>query len=165
MSSTYKAISTTTLSSAAQVVSISNIPQTFTDLVLVINHALDSQGSIIINTINNDASSGNRSTLIIRANGSQTQGTGTGGQTLIQFSVDPTTPTTRSSLIVQFLNYSNTITFKPILGFYTNPGSQIALTYGAVGSTAAITQVTFRALTFPQFVAGSTFSLYGIKAL
>jgi hypothetical protein len=156
---TYEAIATQTLGSAAASVTFSSIPQTYTDLML-----------IIIGNAGGSTSASMRFNSDTGTNYSNTyaQGDGSGVGNFRDVNVtsnwagsfyNTTTPSTAKHSI---MNYANTTTFK---------SSIIRADYG-IGftviaaqlwrNTAAITSITLA--TGANFSTGATFSLYGIKA-
>jgi hypothetical protein len=67
-------------------------------------------------------------------------------------------------MIVNVLNYANSTTYKTTLSRNNNPSVAVNSSVGLWRATpAAITSVTFLTNS-STFIAGSTFSLYGIKA-
>lgn len=168
---TYTAIATTTLSSAGTV-TFNSIPQTYTDLILVFNGTLDyatDAGSWAKLQINGDTG----------ANYSSTYGWGTGSATgtnrlnnvnnayLIHTNdTNNNTGNTNPSMgMVHFMNYSNTNTYKTYLSrsnAITNNQS-VDMVVNLWRSTAAITSLYLYG-DGPNYVAGSTYTLYGIKA-
>ena len=73
-------------------------------------------------------------------------------------------PTTN---IINFMNYSNTTTYKSILS-RSNPmrasTARVTLNAGLWRNTSAITTITFTMGGSSKFVSGSTLTLYGITA-
>ena len=67
-----------------------------------------------------------------------------------------------SNVQIHYMNYSNTTTYKTVL-CRGNSSSLTTAVVALIQTTAAISSMTFTAET-GNFVTGSTFSLYGIKA-
>jgi hypothetical protein len=65
--------------------------------------------------------------------------------------------------IANIQNYSNTTTYKTLLGRSGNAGSGTSAAVGMWRNTAAITSITITAVD-ANFASGSTFTLYGIKS-
>ena len=161
--STLTPIATNTLASSSSTVTFSNIPQGYTDLVIVTN-ASGNDGAICIR-INSDTGT-NYSSTQIRGNGTSatsnraSNGTYIGGTS--NFSV---TAGTLQTAVWNIQNYSNTTTYKTVI-FRDGMASHITgATVGLWRSTAAITSLTLS----PEFGAqvfyiGSTFTIYGVKA-
>lgn len=159
MPSTYQIIATTTLSSNAATVTLSSIPGTYTDLILVGDSTSDALGAVYV-YFNGVTGTTNYSATILSGNGSTAssfRSTDT-DQTLCSV-VD----TTRSSFVANIMNYSNTSVFKTLL---TRGGVVTFAARAFLGlwrSTAAVTSISvFNG--GGVFVTGSSFTLYGIKA-
>lgn len=165
---TYEPIATNTLGSATNTVTFSSISQAYTDIVLVCVGVTANQIDAI------DVRVGNGS-LDTGSNYSMTQllGNGSAAQSYYQQGTSITnagivTPSTIQSTIIQFMNYSNTTTFKTVLARsnVTDSGfSRVAATVGLWRSTSAINTISLR-LDNPSynFAVGFTFTLWGIKA-
>ena len=160
---TYEAIATTTLVSDGSV-SFSSIPQTYTDLVLVFNGKLSSGTTGYNNvtfTFNSDTSSVYSRTRV--------QGDGSSAGSIRDANVnrhDIFIPNNGesgfSTSIINIMNYSNTTTFKTALwrDSLVVTGGLVVAWVGLWRSTSAISSIQFP----NTFKAGSSFSLYGIKA-
>jgi hypothetical protein len=163
---TYEAIATQTLGSAAATVTFSSIPQTYTDLVLVLNATSSTTANSYVR-INSD-SGANYSWNVLYGSGS-VAGTDRAGSVsngvLMDYYGYPTS-TIPNVNIIQFMNYSNTTTFKTVLGRANQATTSggIDLITSMWRSTAAITELTLRFTGSQTWSTGSTFSLYGIKA-
>ena len=159
--SAYEVISTQTLGSAAATVTMSSIPSTYTDLVLVIGNGGNSVGGEnLYMRFNGDTASNYSNTRLVSGGG----GIGSyrdSGSTVINVGAIYTTadPLTHMSHIN---NYSNSTTYTTVLCRNNTP-SNVAAHAGLWRSTAAITSITFSA-SGGNFTVGSTFTLYGIKA-
>ncbi len=162
MAKTYKPIATVTASGVSTFVVMSSIPQTYTDLVLVGIFPKTATNSARI-TLNNDTSSLYSQTTLY--------GNGTSGLSGIEtsavrwFFVDFLQSSTSqpNMSITHFLNYSNTTTFKTAIdrSGVADKGTVVsALLYR---STLAITRIDIDTGS-GTFSAGTTFTLYGIKA-
>lgn len=170
MPSTYEAIfSTTVVGTSTGTITFSSIPATYTDLILVssakslIAGATDSFG-IAVNGIGSGYSR-----TYLEANGSAVT---TGRQTAqIRIVSDYVMGTAGSDYGVytwNFMNYSNTTTNKTVLFRGSNASNaggfnSEAIVY-LVPTTSAITSLTIATMNGPNWAAGSTFTLYGIKA-
>ncbi len=66
--------------------------------------------------------------------------------------------------IVQIQNYSNASTYKTCLIRGNDANNYVLATVGLSRSTSAITSISLATSSGAQFVTGSTFTLYGIKA-
>jgi hypothetical protein len=161
MTSTYEKIATNTLGSSTITLTFSSIPSTYTDLLLVSTGTNVSQGDIKMR-FNGDTGN-NYSETAMLGNGSAASSfrtTNAGGITHNYMS------TTIASAITQINNYSNSTTNKTTLTRWNAPTSgdpYVAAYVGLWRNTAAITSLTLF-LDSVNMAAGSTFTLYGIKA-
>ena len=65
--------------------------------------------------------------------------------------------------IIQFMNYSNTTTYKTMLNRWNSP-AYVTAVVGLWRSTAAITSIKLYNATTINLKSGTTFTLYGIAA-
>lgn len=166
---TYDPISTTTLSSATATVTFSSIPQTYTDLVLIVSGTMSGSGNTIYARLNGDSG----------ANYSQTYIGGTGSASYTGRSANNTAgvglgsfytgySTSLFSIVANFQYYSNTTSHKTVLSNFGQPtgGAQrsVETLINLWRNTSAITSIEVRPNTSHNFNSGSTFTLYGIKA-
>jgi hypothetical protein len=159
MTSTYQAIASTTLSSNAATVTFGSIPGTFTDLVIIGDSTSSSLGAVYM-YFNGVTGTTNYSATVLSGNGSS-------GSSFRSTDTDQAlcsvVDTVRSGFIVNIMSYSNTSVFKALI---SRGGVTTFATRAFAGlwrSTAAITSISI----FNgggNFVSGSTFSIYGIKA-
>jgi hypothetical protein len=167
MPATYEPISTQTLGSAVQTVTFSSIPSTYTDLVVVVN-AFSSVGGDLYVSFNGD-SAANYSRTIMWGDGTSAgslRNTRADGYGFIILTYYGSVTTTQGGSVhtVNIMNYSNTTTNKTVLARPSSAGSGVDASVGMWNSTAAITSMTFDLASTRTFSAGSTFTLYGIKA-
>ena len=162
--STHTPIASQTLSSAAASVTFSNIPQTYTDLVLVCNIAQVASNNSLRIRCNSDTGS-NYSYTQVQGNGSsRVSGR---DSNLTSGLVAETTASTSLDLavIAHIQNYSNITTYKTLIGRGNRVSSLVDATVSLWRSTAAITTIALSMGSgFPtnNFSSGSTFNLYGI---
>ena len=167
--STYTPIYAQTLSSNASSITFSNIPPTYTDLVLVCSarSAWTTDEYEAVGFRFNGDSANNYSTTFVAGNGGAAASFRESNQPQITARMNPSTSsnTAFSSIIVQIQDYSNPTTNKTVLirsnssvEFY-----EVAANVGTWRSTAPITSL-FVGNARANLVAGSTFTLYGIKA-
>jgi len=166
-SNTYEPIATTTLTSAVSEVSLSSIPSTYTDIIVVVTATTTADNADIQMYFNSDNTSGLYSKTQLEGTGSTAVSGRTSGANFIgltsNLGVDDTNP---SIIILQFNNYSNTTTFKTVLSRETmwhSGASGTALRVGLWRNTAAISSITLK-VNGSTWKSGSTFTLYGIKA-
>ena len=162
--STYIPIATNTLGSAAASVTFSSIPATYTDIVAVINGG----GSANINVsmqFNGDTAS-NYSITAVAGDGTTASSTRRTSQTAMRLDENSYTGTTlaAANIIVSIMNYANTTTYKTVLSRSNNAAVGTSAIVGLWRATpAAINQVVINAIG-GNWLTGSTFTLYGIKA-
>jgi hypothetical protein len=156
---TYEAIATQTLGSAAASVTFSSIPSTYTDLVLVIS-AQDTTNNSFSLICNSDTGT-NYSRTRLLGDGSVTTSARTTNATSITFNYIGQSGSIFSASIVSLMNYSNSTTYKTILGRSNAATSGTSAAVGLWRSTSAINSIEIGTV---SFTAGSTFSLYGIAA-
>jgi hypothetical protein len=153
--STYTPIATTTLGSAQASYTFSSIPSTYTDLVIIINGTADNN---IGARFNSDSGSNYSATRI--------QGDGTSASssrfTNTTYVVGSYSSTTQAS-IWQFMNYSNSTTYKTALNRGGSGSDRTEAYVGTWRNTAAITSITMLSGT-GNLSSGTTLTLYGIQA-
>ena len=161
MPATYEPISTQTVSgTSTSTITFSSIPQTYTDLVLV---SVVTQSADVASNLRFNSDTGtNYSQTRLAGTGSAANSSRDANSTGIQFSFG--TLTALTNVIWQIQNYSNATTFKSCLSRNNNTYDWLGSTVGLWRKTPeAITTVTFT-VSSGYIVAGSTFTLYGIKA-
>ena len=164
---TYEAIFTDTLASAQASVTFSSIPSTYTDLVLIFNGGKAIAGSSVDFRFNSDSGSNYSFTELYGSGstaGSQRVSSDSYGS--LAFNAVPDSGLT-STIIMNVMNYSNTTTYKTAISRNGSIGTTYPGTETIVNlwrSTAAINSITLTNSNSDNFVAGSTFSLYGIKS-
>jgi hypothetical protein len=165
VSNTYQAIATSTLGSTQTSYTFSSIPQTYTDLILVMNVVPNGTGSGTY-IVNGDTSSLYSNTAVVGLDSNTPTSFRANSATSTNWLSSGAALTNSNNLhfdVIQFMNYSNTNTFKTILS-RENPGQ-----FGYVGtwvnlyrSTSALTSITMQLSS--SFGIGTTFTLYGISA-
>jgi hypothetical protein len=158
MASTYEKIATTTLGSATATVTLSSIPATYTDLVVIMNMSFPSAGGDGYLRLNSDTGS----------NYSYTQSYGVTSNrntnsTFIRSHNCVATAGTNNA-ILQINNYANTTTNKTVLIRSSDANYVSIMGVGLWRNTNAITSLTFSNDGGVNFNSGSTFVIYGIKA-
>jgi hypothetical protein len=164
---TYVAIETQTVASTVASVTIGSggtIPQTYTDLILVVS---GKSTSGIVNwglRFNGDTGS-NYSRTLMFGNGSTTGGARQTSST----SANPGFLTTAGSpTIIQIMNYRNTTTYKSWIARAGDASDSVSLSVGMWrGSTGSATNQPITSITLfsdgsTSIAAGTTFTLYGI---
>lgn len=163
MAKTYEKIATTTLGSASSSITFSSIPSTYTDLVIVTNTQRDASGSGPVGFLaqfNGDTGT-NYSVTAMLGNGS-TAFTGRESNQTGAFVLTGQDGIWGNS-IINVMNYANTTTNKTLLTrINTTSSNGVSLYVGLWRSTSAINSITLTGSA--ALKAGSTFTIYGIKA-
>lgn len=163
---TYELIETTTLASSASSVTLSSIPQTYRDLVLVVSPKVSSYPNWIGLRFNGD-SAGNYSYIYMTGTGSAAASADASSQNQIAI-IGQMQSGEVGSYIFQVQDFSATDKDKPVIargGYATGVGTpRTNFTSGRWDSTAAITSLTLINDFSVSYDAGSTFSLYGIAS-
>lgn len=165
--STYTPIASTTLSSTVSNYTFTSIPQIYTDLILVasIGSSGNDERDLYIRVGNGSGDSGsNYSRTLLYGNGTTASSARTSNNT--EFRVFPSlfNNTPNQPLVIHFMNYSNTTTYKTLL---TRSGYGTTYTGTMCGlwrSTSAINTIDIYPQPSANLIAGSTFTLYGITA-
>ena len=158
--STYTPIYSQTLTAAAASITFSNIPTTYTDLVIVSsNVTCSSAGGFIALRLNGDSSSVYSNTYLTGNGTSATSGRNSGSVAYIIGDTD-TTNTTVS--VNHIMNYSNSTTFKTILSRCGYAAGSTQAFVSGWRSTSPVTSITLTGN--GNINSGSSFTIYGIKA-
>ena len=176
---TYTPIATTTLTTTTSSVTFGtgsplsgNIPQNYTDLVVVISGTSTSSPGAFKWRYNSDSTALYSDTLLFGSNNSGSQlpySVRASNQTFLDSTnyavLDTTTPGT---FIMHIMNYSNTTTYKTALvrsNIPTNTTSlnEVGLIAALYRSTNPITSINLNTSS-STWAIGSTFTLYGIAA-
>lgn len=171
--STYTPIATTTTTASQVSYTFSSIPSSYTDLILIVNgFGATVDGNVFVCQVGNGlADTGtNYSSTRISGNGTTAS---SGRRTSVNraFLSDgtgfPNSSSQISNYIVQFMNYSNTTTFKTILSRAnvasgTYPGAEAAVNLWR--STSAIDTIKIFPDPSETFAAGCVLTLYGIAS-
>jgi hypothetical protein len=179
MAATYEPIASQTLGSAAASVSFTGIGSGYTDLVLVGQARASTPGTFNFNSyvfvqLNSDTGNNySTTTLFSRSTAGSWSALSTRESNASRITAGPVPDSQHGADILgnirlQVMSYASTSVFKTVLaesGYSTNltnhdgPRREV----GLYRSTSAITSVSL-SLSAGNLVAGSTFSLYGIKA-
>lgn len=154
---TYTLISTTTLTSSTLGVTFSSIPQTYRDLVLVIDGTSNSS-EFIPYLINGNITGASANTV-------HTLGNGSAAQSTTSNPYGPYVSTSKFVIVSQFLDYSTTDKFKPILHRSDVAGDRTIMSFTRNNSTSAITSIKINDSYWSgaTFLSGTVLSLYGIE--
>jgi hypothetical protein len=157
---TYKPIQSFTTTGSQSVVTFSNIPQDYTDLVIISN-VVWTQDAYINNMRFNGDSGSNYSYTRITGNGTSAVSTRLGN---INYAFGGWTGVNPTLNTVHIMNYSNSTKFKTSLVRTNIVTDRVAAYVNTWRNTAAITSITLTHESASAYSAGSTFSLYGIKS-
>ena len=161
MPSTYTPIATQTLGSATASVTFSSISGTYTDLILVVaGQATGAQRNLLLQ-FNGDTAS-NYSATILYGDGSSAGSVRVTSQT--SANVGGIDSTSQSNTIAHIMNYSNSTTYKTILGRGNSSSNIVAAKVALWRSTSAITSIVAFLAASDTFTTGTTFTLYGVKS-
>lgn len=151
--------------SSTSSISFNNIPQNFQDLIVVGNFRNDSASGQGLNIYPNNTSTNSNTSL--RGDGS-TASSNRNSSIAIQNYMFTTTLGTGvfESTIIHILNYANTSTFKTFLSRRAADNNGSGVTELGVGTARITASITSLVIAAPSgnYTAGSTFSLYGVKA-
>ena len=159
--STMTPIATNTLASSSASITFTSIPQTYTDLVVILNGNSTSgaTGSIGLR-YNSDTNTNYSYTRLLGSGSAASSARGT--------STDTTyigdTGSDRAVFIVSIQNYTNTNTYKTHLS-RSSSENYVGAYVGLWRSTSAITSIVISPVGGSgTYASGSTFTLYGIAA-
>lgn len=155
---TYVALASADISSVGTV-TLSSISSAYTDLRIVIAGKNAASLNNLYCRFNGDETSNYSSNFIATTGGSGRSASNT-YLTLDRYGYFSTSQTT---IIVDVMNYSSTVTRKTLISHSTNVVEGMGLLCGLWNSTAAINSVTLF-LSGSTWSAGSTATLYGIAA-
>lgn len=163
--STYTPIATSTLGSATASVTFSSISGAYTDLVIVTNFALTNNDVYAHYVQVNGDTGSNYSRLLLYGTGSAAGSAQQATVTSLYLGTwnDNMDATDRAVTTIFFNNYSNATTYKTIMSRYNVASKETGVAMGTWRNTAAITSIKLETGS-TTYIAGSTFTLYGIAA-
>ena len=167
---TYVALDKVTVSgSSTTYIDFTGLSSAYTDLVIVGNFGTDSNNTYFKMQFNSDTTDSNYSGTYLRGTGSAADtGRYNGGTATYWASAGTKLPynANTGNIIINLQNYSNSTTFKTSILRYNwvDANGAAASNAGLWRNTAAITSIRLLTTAGSNFYAGSTFSLYGIKA-
>jgi hypothetical protein len=164
---TYEPIESKTLGSATNNVTFSSIPQTYRDLVLIVNGRKDTSVSVdaFFCRINSDGGN-NYSWTQLAGNGSSIYSDRVTNDSYCRLAIVPGNnagSTTFGTAIVNFQNYSNTTTNKTMISRGSVVAGEVTASVSLWRNTNAITSFTLYTAGLGNWAVGSTFTLYGIS--
>lgn len=162
MPMTYEPIATTTLGSAQASVTFSSISGSYTDLIIICQVAFDPAANELRLRFNSDAGS-NYSYTRLQGNGASASSSRFTNDNHIHIG-SPGNSLVIGNSINFIHNYSNSTTNKTVLSRSNFSNREVMATVGLWRNTSAITSVYIDNSGGQNMTAGSTFTLYGIKA-
>ena len=169
MPKTFDSIASVTLTSTATVINFTNIPQTFTDLVLVANvTGISNTNDFSMRVGNTSIDTGsNYSSNYMRGNGSTGGAGASQNSTYIILNSGDSTPTNDNAMFVSnFMGYTNANDKQVVTrwGQAATSAGLITSQWRGGSSPIKLIQIFLNTAQTYTFSAGSKFSLYGIKA-
>ena len=167
MAKTYEPIATQTASGSTSQYTFSSISSAYTDLFVVINFptAVASAGALFAQVGNGSVDTGsNYSLTYLYGDGTSAASgriTNSASGMRLTAATDPTTYANYMTTI-NLMNYANTTTYKTAISRPSQAAAAAEAIVNLWRSTAAINTIKFYQAS--NFAAGSTFTLYGIKA-
>ena len=161
---TYVSIATQTLGSATASVTFSSVSGAYTDLVLIANPIKSSTGGDMLLQVNASTSGTLYSFTVLGGDGATAGSTRVPNYNYIYTDYYSGLSTAPTPHIINFMNYSNTTTYKTILMRANSAVNGVDAIVGLWRSTAAINEIKLYPTSGANFESGSTFSLYGILA-
>lgn len=153
---TYTPIATTTITSATTSVVFNSIPQTYTDLRVVVQGVAAGSNTSTYLRFNGDTTS-SYSGVYLYQNGAGSALFGSMSVVFMGGLFD-----TQSMSIADVFNYSTSGVYKPTISKWNHPNSQVLYDVCTWRKPDAITQITV--LADAQMAVGTNISIYGIKA-
>ena len=163
MTTTYEKIATTTLGSDTATITFSSISSAYTDLVISLVAGQSALNDSFLLKVNGDSGNNYSDTYLLGNGSTAISGNVTNNGYIGYGDLGGTAIT--AQFIFNFMDYSNTTTSKTILTRYNS--LQKGRTVASVSlwrSTSAITSVQFSFSGSDLLKAGTTATVYGIKA-
>ena len=170
MATTYTPLYTTTLGSATPTITISSIPATYTDLEIVLSlpaNGTSNNSDGLRFQLNGDSGTNYSATWLTNSTTTAVSSRESSANRGRCGNISQTTNDIGTAL-VKFQNYSNTTTYKTVLGrsgnLNSNGDSNVFSCVSLWRSTSAINQIVFSTSSNANFAVGTTVSLYGIAS-
>lgn len=161
--STYIPIATTTLGSATSNITFSSISSAYTDLILIVNGGFSSNDALAMQ-VNSDTNA-NYSTTVLNGDGSSAISWRQSNGTKIYMNYNGITGSSYSGLWnINLQNYSNTTTYKTIMGRYIGASNETGASVGLWRTTSAISTIKIYGNSGTNLLSGTTATLYGVKS-
>lgn len=158
---TYTPIATTTLTSTATSYTISSIPSTYTDLILISNTTGSSVDASLAIRFNADANANYSSIRIV------TDGTNIYNSidsNALRALVGVVSTNTESVSVAHINNYASTTTYKTVISYGGKTSTYTCMQPSSWRSNSAISSMEIFITDGGTFNIGSQFTLYGIQA-
>jgi hypothetical protein len=160
---TYSLIASTTLGSTVGSYTFTSIPSTFTDLILVTNLATDSATQFDLRVGNGSIDTGSNYSITYLLGGGATASSSRDSNATAAYSGYTSSTALNKMHIFQFMDYSNTTTYKTTLLRYSAADTAATAVVSLWRSTSAINTIQVIA-NGNNLTSGSTLKLYGIQA-
>lgn len=162
MPATYEPIATTTLGSQTPSITFSSIPATYTDLRVVVVCTASVNGAQIVTRFNGDTAT-NYSYTQLQGSGTTASSGRATSQTYLLFLNGGGSTTIPTFAVMDIFSYTGSTNKTVLTSNNTdkNGSGNVVSSVGLWRSTAAITSIL---LDMSDFKAGTTATLYGIKA-
>jgi hypothetical protein len=165
---TYEPIATTTLSSNTTGVSFTSISGAYTDLIFIgqLKYVGAAQAYAGVWQVNSTSGTSYSETILYGTGTSALSSRTSNDAAFRPREIAANASSSWTMLRIDFLNYSNTSINKTVLTTLSsdrNGAGEVSRQVGLFRSTSAITSIQFDPFSI-GFVAGSTFTLYGIKS-
>lgn len=163
------AIASTPLTNAV-VFSFGNIPQNYQDLFIVVNGVMNATSALAIDDINNAPSGGmtlSRTALIGNGSSAISERSSNVANALEFSSPSSTLVAGVNTLLVHIPNYTNSTTFKTVLGRRAsdnNGSGTTSIVVGTIQTTSPLTFFKFSSQDPAKFFTSGFATLYGIRA-
>jgi hypothetical protein len=167
MAYTYDSIAATTTTTASPAVTFSNIPQTYTDLVLVVSIRANSTPTSFGTGVRFNSDTGtNYSRTVLYGAGAGAVAFRSTDQTRFFCSAGSTTANQFNLIRLNIMNYTSSSSYKGFAVINDDLGDVASLSSGLWRSNNAITSLTITPYddNATGFATGCTFTLYGIKS-
>lgn len=168
MALTYEAIATTTLGSSSATISFTSIPSTYTDLRLIVAISSATVNGTELWIRFNGVTGNSYSWTYLSSDGATATTNGSAPDSVINLARAATVSNSIPSFAdINIFNYPNTAAFKTVLSAYSgdrNGSGGVERNVGQFSSTSAITSLELSLRYSASFNAGTSATLYGIKA-
>lgn len=161
MALTYEPLATTTTGSDTNTVSFGSISGSYTDLVLVgfLRKATSGADYMALRFNSDTGTNYNRVRMTMSTSATATYAESSIDSAIFDINVNATN---QGHFICHIQSYSNTTTWKQVLTRSNNTSTGVCICLNTWRSTSAINNVEVRCPS--NFISGSVFTLYGIKA-